>query len=68
MNRVNSLDEATRSLLARLDEPEQDPRAGYVALRQRIDALKQMGAPVPVPLVVAERQLKIELAAQSQGR
>jgi hypothetical protein len=68
MNRTGQIDEDTHDLLARLDEPEHDPRQDYLAVRERIQTLQQQGAPVPSALMVAERQLTIELSAQSQGR
>jgi hypothetical protein len=62
------IDRDTEDLLAKLTDPDQCPRAGYVAVQQKIKRLRDTGAPVPAALVSAERHLQHELMAHSQGR
>lgn len=65
-----NIDRADKVSLAILDaiESDSDPRESLAALRARIRHLKETGRSVPVALITAERQLLVELSAQSQGR
>lgn len=53
--------------LGEIDECD-DLRDAYVRLREGIRRYEQAGRPVPEALLLRERQVMIELAAQSQGR
>ncbi len=63
----SAMDEETREVLAGIEEQD-DLRAGYAALKRRIEALRNDGRPVPDELLTAERQLSLECMAASQGR
>jgi hypothetical protein len=66
-SRANLVDRETLRVLGSLEDHD-DPRKCYAELQERISAYRREGAAVPEALEVAERQLKAEMAAQSQGR
>jgi hypothetical protein len=53
--------------LGEIDECD-DLRDAYARLREGIRRYEQAGRPVPEELLLRERQVVMELAAQSQGR
>lgn len=65
--RADHDDEATRRLLASIEETE-DTRTAWGEIRRRIDKLQSSGERVPEALVATERHLMREFMAESQGR
>lgn len=65
--KAEEVDRQTLLILAEIDDQE-DPRMAWARVKRRIDALREAGDEVPEALVLAERNLMVELTAASQGR
>jgi hypothetical protein len=65
--KADEVDRQTLLILTEIDEQD-DPREAWARVKRRIDALREAGDEVPEALVLAERNLMVELTAASQGR
>jgi hypothetical protein len=65
--KADEVDRQTLLILAEI-ENQDDPRAAWGRVKRRIDALREAGNEVPEALMLAERNLMVELTAASQGR
>lgn len=54
-------------LLSRMDEQPEDRRELYLQLRERLNAMRAYGMPVPDDLLTLERRLEAEFAAETPG-
>lgn len=55
-------------LVQQMEQSEDDPRACYALVKQRISAYRSQGTAVPDDLVRMEKSLMTECMAASQGR
>lgn len=55
-------------LVQQMAQTEDDPRACYALVKQRISEYRQQGSAVPDDLARMERSLMVECMLESQGR
>jgi len=63
----NHVDREALRVLGSLEDQD-DPRKSYAELQEQIRAYRRTGKAIPEALAIAERQLRMEMMAQSQGR